>query len=129
MDRRALLGLSKSPKAGPQRISGGGGGAKAGGYMRLATATAATPMVTGRRAIMTVETGLDIHDAALFARAQQSQPRLNAAYSAVVQREAAQMRPGFAPDVERLAAALQTATDRTLGRAGARLLIGTVMVV
>lgn len=126
MDRRALLGLSKSPKAQP--VSSGGE-AKAGGYLRLATGTAATPMTTGRRAVLTVETGLDVHDPALFARAQQSQPRLNAAYAAVIQREAAQMRPGFAPDVERLATALQTATDRTLGRAGARLLIGTVMVI
>ena len=78
---------------------------------------------------MTVETGIDVHDAALFARAQQSQPRLNAAYAAVIQREATQLRPGFPPDVTRIAHALQVATDAALGRAGARLLIGTVMVV
>ncbi len=128
MDRRAFLTLSAKP-ARPSKTAGGGGGAPAGGYLRLATATAAVPRPGGRRGVMTVETGIDVHDAALFARAQQSQPRLNAAYAAVIQREAAQLRPGFPPDVTRIARALQVATDAALGRAGARLLIGTVMVV
>lgn len=123
MDRRSLIGL---PKA--RRVSGGGG-AKAGGYLRLATVTGSTPLSAGRRSVVTVEVGLDVHEPELFARAQQSQPRLNAAFSIAVQREAAQIRPGFPPDVERMAAALQAATDQTLGRRGARLLIGTVMVV
>ena len=48
---------------------------------------------------------------------------------AVVQQAANALLPGAPPDVERLVAQLQAATDRTLGRAGARLLIGTVMVV
>ena len=127
MDRRAFLTLSAKP-ARPAKTSSGGD-APAGGYLRLATATAAVPRPDGRRGVMTVETGIDVHDPALFARAQQSQPRLNAAYAAVIQREAAQLRPGFPPDVIRIARALQAATDTALGRAGARLLIGTVMVV
>ena len=37
--------------------------------------------------------------------------------------------PGAPPDVEWLSRALQAATDRVLGKAGAKLLLGTVMVV
>lgn len=78
---------------------------------------------------MTVEVGVDTPDAALRARVAQSAPRLRAAYSAVVQQAAAALLPGSPPDVERLVAQLQAATNTVMGRAGARLLIGTVMVV
>ncbi|MCS6626987.1 hypothetical protein N0B44_29125 [Roseibacterium beibuensis] len=125
MDRRALLGL----KDNARKTGGGGGGAPQPSYMRLPTVTANVIRSGGRRGVMTVETGLDTPDAALRARAAQSAPRLRAAYATVVQRAANALLPGAPPDVERLVAQLQAATDRTLGRAGARLLIGTVMVV
>ena len=125
MDRRALLGLKESAR----KTGGGGGGAPQASYTRLPTITANVMRSGGRRGVMTVETGLDTPDAALRARAAQSAPRLRAAYAAVVQRAANALLPGAPPDVERLVAQLQAATDRTLGRAGARLLIGTVMVV
>lgn len=127
MDRRTLLGLKDTArKTGG---GGGGGGAPQDSYMRLPTITANVIRSGGRRGVMTVETGLDTPDAALRTRAAQSAPRLRAAYAAVVQASANTLRPGAPPDVERLVAQLQAATDRTLGRAGARLLIGTVMVV
>jgi hypothetical protein len=78
---------------------------------------------------MTVETGVDTPDAALRARVAQSAPRLRAAYATVVQQAAGALLPGVPPDVERLVAQLQAATNTVMGRAGARLLIGTVMVV
>ncbi len=83
----------------------------------------------GRRGVMTVETGVDVADAALHSRAAHSAPRLRAAYNIVVQRAAGAMLPGTAPNVDRLVTQLQAATDATLGRPGAKLLIGTVMVV
>lgn len=127
MDRRALLGLKDAArKTGG---GGGGGGAPQNSYMRLPTITANVVRSGGRRGVMTVETGLDTPDAALRTRVAQSAPRLRAAYAAVVQQSANALLPGAPPDVERLVAGLQAATDRTLGRAGARLLIGTVMVV
>lgn len=125
MDRRALLGLKETAR----KTGGGGGGAPQASYMRLPTITANVMRSGGRRGVMTVETGLDTPDAALRTRAAQSAPRLRAAYAAVVQQAANGLLPGAPPDVERLVAQLQAATDRTLGRAGARLLIGTVMVV
>lgn len=125
MDRRALLGLKETAR----KTGGGGGGAPQASYMRLPTITANVIRSGGRRGVMTVETGLDTPDAALRTRVAQSSPRLRAAYASVVQQAANGLLPGAPPDVERLVAQLQAATDRTLGRAGARLLIGTVMVV
>ena len=125
MDRRALLGLKESAR----KTGGGGGGAPQASYTRLPTITANVMRSGGRRGEMTVETGLDTPDAALRTRVAQSAPLLRAAYAAVVQQAANALLPGAPPDVERLVAQLQAATDRTLGRAGARLLIGTVMVV
>ena len=124
MDRRALLGL----KTQPPKTSGGSGAPQAS-YLRLPTITANVIRPGGRRGVMTVETGIDTPDAALRARVAQSAPRLRAAYAAVVQQAAGALLPGAPPDVERLVAQLQAATNTTMGRAGARLLIGTVMVV
>ncbi len=125
MDRCALLGLKETAR----KTGGGGGGAPQASYMRLPTITANVMRSGGRRGVMTVETGLDTPNAALRARVAQSAPRLRAAYAQVVQASANSLLPGAPPDIERLVAQLQAATDRTLGRAGARLLIGTVMVV
>lgn len=124
MERRALLGLkSRTSK------TGGGSGAPQASYLRLPTITANVIRPGGRRGVMTVETGIDTPDTALRARVAQSAPRLRAAYAAVVQQAANALAPGAPPDVERLVAQLQAATNATMGRAGARLLIGTVMVV
>ena len=124
MDRRDLLGL----KTRPLRTSGGDAAPQAS-YLRLPTVTANVIRPGGRRGVMTVETGVDTADAALRARVAQSAPRLRAAYAAVVQQSANALLPGAPPDVERLVAQLQAATNSVMGRAGARLLIGTVMVV
>ena len=127
MDRRALLGL----KTQPLKTGGGGGGGAApqATYLRLPTITANVRRPGGRAGVMTVETGVDTPDAALRTRVAQSAPRLRAAYAAVVQQSANVLLPGTPPDVERLVAQLQAATNTVMGRAGARLLIGTVMVV
>lgn len=124
MDRRALLGLKSQTLK-----TGGGSGAPQASYLRLPTITANVIRSGGRRGVMTVETGLDTPDAALRVRVTQSAPRLRAAYAAVVQQAAGALLPGSPPDVERLVAQLQAATNSVMGRAGARLLIGTVMVV
>lgn len=124
MDRRSLLGLKPSAAS----VSGGGGSAPKPGYTRLSTLTANVQRADGRRGVMTVETGVDTADAALAARVLQSAPRLRAAYAIVVQQAASALLPGAPPNVERLVAQLQATTDRVLGRRGARLLIGTVMI-
>lgn len=128
MDRRAALGL----KPAPTRAAAGPGGdapASAAAYFRLPTGTGTILRRDGRRGVMSVEMGLDVADAALRLRAQQSQPRLAAAHATVIQAAARNLAPAAPPDVEQLARALQAETDRVLGRPGARLLLGTVMVV
>jgi len=129
MDRRALLGLAAAASAAAPARASSDKAAPQPSYLRLPTVTANVRRHGGGRGTMTVETGLDTPDAALRARVAQSQPRLRAAYAAVVQQAANALLPGAPPDVERLVAQLQAATDRTVGRPGARLLIGTVMVV
>ena len=111
------------------RVSGGGGAAASQStYLALPTITANVVRTGGRRGMMTVETGIDTPDAALRARVAQSAPRLRAAYAVAVQQSANVLLPGAPPDVERLVAQLQAATNAVMGRAGARLLIGTVIV-
>ena len=129
MKRRALLVAPLALAASPALASGGGGGGSGGGYVRYPTVTATTMRADGRRGVMTVETGVDAPDAALKLRAEQSQPRMRAVFNILVQREANTLLPGGVPNVERLAAQLQSATNIILGRRGVKLLIGTVMVV
>lgn len=136
MDRRALftlapaaLGLLATTAHAGGPGGGGGGGASANTYIRYPTITASSARPGGRRGVMTVETGVDVPDEALRLRAEQSAPRLRAAYAVVVQRNASQLLPGAPPNVDQISRELQAATDRVLGRTGARLLLGTVMVI
>ena len=135
MDRRALIGLaalgSALAAAEAAKASGksSGGGAPANAYIPLPTATATILRRDGRRGVMTVEVGVDVADEALRTRADQSRPRLSAAYNEVIRLAGERILPGAPPDVEWLSRALQAATDRVLGKAGAKLLLGTVMVV
>ena len=130
MDRRHLIGLTLSglalagaAHASPEKSAGG-----KGGYLSLPTATATVLRREGRRGVMTVETGLDIADGALMERARLSQPRLSAAYTEIVRIAAERLLPDAPPNVEWLVVALQHATDAILGKPGAKLLLGTVMV-
>ncbi|WP_292228137.1 Tat pathway signal protein [Brevundimonas sp.] len=132
MDRRALLGLAAvAAAAAPAKASSGGGEepSSGGAYMRLPVVTATLMLANGRRGVLSIETGVDVPDAALRARAQASGPRLRSAYNEAAQRFANGMRPGMAPDIDQLSAVLQAATDTALGRSGARLLLGTVMAL
>lgn len=134
MERRAILGLAAIATAAAATpaaaaSSGGGGSSSQASYLGLPTVTGNVRRPGGSLGVMTVEIGVDTPDAALRARVAQSAPRLRAAYAQVVQQSAAVLLPGAPPDIERLVAQLQTATNTVMGRAGARLLIGTVMVV
>ena len=133
MERRALLGLALVATAAastPARASSSGGAApSADTYFRLPVVTGSIPRPGGRRGVLSVEVGVDVPDASLRTRAQQSAPRLRAAYNTAVQRFATGLRPGAAPNIDQLAADLQAATNATLGRAGARVLLGTVMAL
>jgi len=103
---------------------------KSGGpnYLPIDTLTGATNKPGGRRGVMTVDCGLDVPDAKLRERATISMPRLRAAYVQVVLIYAAGLPSGAAPNVDFIARELQRQTNLVLGRPGARVLMGAVVV-
>ena len=77
---------------------------------------------------MTVEAGIDCHDPGVKARADLVIPRLQDAYTRFLTAYAASVPNGAPPDPDRIEAELQRATDRVVGRPGARVLLGTVLM-
>ena len=110
---------------------GGGEPKKKGGgetYLQFPALTATIVRATGHRGVLSVESGLDVPDAKLREIATASQPRLRDAYIRFLQIYAAGLGGGALPNTEVISAALQRNTDQVLGRPGARLLLGTVIV-
>src|SRR5438105_2756559 len=98
------------------------------GYLPIQALTGATNKGGGRRGVMSVECGLDIEDPALRARAQASLPRLRAAYLSTVLAYAGGLPIGALPNTDFIARTLQNQTDQILGKPGAKLLLGSVLV-
>jgi hypothetical protein len=134
MRRRDLFGLI-ALAALPGMLSATGAHAsgeakkRTGGenYVSFNTLTGTMNRGGGRRGILTVDCGLDVPDAKLREFANQSLPRLRAAYVQVVLTYAAGMTGGGPPNPDVIAQALQRQTDLVLGRPGAKLLIGAVV--
>jgi hypothetical protein len=97
-------------------------------YVAIDTLTAYMTRTTGRRGVMTVDCGLDIPDAKLRERAQMLLPRLRASFVQSVQIYAGGLPEGVPPNAEFIAHTLQRLTDETLGRPGAHLLLGAVII-
>jgi len=55
-------------------------------------------------------------------------PLLRSAFVSVLQPYALSLSPGAPPNADYIAMTLQRETDRVLGRRGARLLIGSILV-
>jgi len=133
MDRRlitALAALAAAVLPAAARAAGGGAKKKSGGgsYVPIQSMLGATVRGGGKRGVLSVDLGLDVPDEALRMRAEQSAPRLRAAYLQVVQSYAAGLAPGALPNVDYLGQTLQRQTDSVLGKAGARVLLGSVIV-
>ncbi|WP_029086211.1 hypothetical protein [Brevundimonas aveniformis] len=130
MKRRDLLSFGLILAAAPtvaQASGPSGGSTSQARFTTLGVLTATLVRSGGRRGVLTVEAGIDVENEALRASVAQSVPRLRAAFSQVVRTFGAAMLPGEVPDADRLARDLQAATNETLGRQGARLLIGTIL--
>ena len=97
-------------------------------FIQMGTLEATTVRSEGRRGVMTVEAGIDVPDAGLRARATASTPRLHAVFSDVVRTYASGLPSGALPNADYLSRELQRQTDLVLGRPGARLLLGTILV-
>jgi hypothetical protein len=131
MDRRALIALAAAAALAPTLALAGDKADKkrAGGvrYLPMAALLGATFRTTGR-GVLSVECGLDVPDAALRTRAEQSIPRLRAAFVETIQSYAKGLPTGSAPNADYLARTLQRQADAILGRPGARVLLGAILV-
>lgn len=129
MDRRLVIAAALSLLPAVAAASGGekkkGGGAS---YLPIKAVVATVMRRNGGRGVITLECGLDIADEGLRRRADESQPRLRAAYAGFVQSYAAGMPAAGVPDADYLSRELQRVTDRTLGKPGAKFLLGTILV-
>ena len=114
--------LARADEANSKRKGGGIS------YIQLQTLTATVIRASGRRGVLTVEAGVDIPQASLRARANLYLPRLRAAYIQRLQLYAGGLPAATPPDPDYLARALQQETDRVLGQAGARFLLGALLV-
>lgn len=128
--RLSLAGLAAGLAQGPAQANSAPEKKKGGGasFLQIPTMTAVVIRRDGRRGVLTVETGVDVPDTALRARAEALQPRLRAAYTQVLQVYAAGLAPGGVPDADYLSRELQRQTDLVLGRPGAKLLLGTILM-
>jgi len=134
MDRRALIvvaSLAALPvsvaavseaRADEKKKTGGGS------YLQINTLNGTTFRANGGRGVLSVDCGLDVPDATLHKLADQSIPRLRAAYLQTIQAYAGGLQPGMLPNADYIAAALQRTTDQTLGRPGAKFLLGAIVV-
>jgi hypothetical protein len=132
MNRRlALAALALIPVAAPAIASASGAEKKKGGgasYVQIQTLTASVIRRNGSRGVMTMETGVDVADEALRLRASESVPRLRAGFTQILQIYASGLPAAGVPDADFLAQKFQRETDQILGRPGAKLLIGTILV-
>lgn len=135
MDRRALLALAAATAASPATAlaAGGGGGKekkKGGGtsYIQLPTTNVTVMRRGGRRGVMSVGTGVEAPDPKVHELARASLPRLRAAFAQTLQIYAGGLPANQPPDAEYLSKALQRDTDQVIGRPGAKVLLGAVII-
>ena len=132
MDRRAFFALAAVLAASPgAALASGGDEKKKGGgfaYIQLPTTNVTVVRRDGRRGVMSVGTGVEAPDPKVHELARASVPRLRAAYAQTLQIYAGGLPANQPPDAEYLSKALQRDTDRVLGRPGAKLLLGAVMI-
>ncbi len=117
-----LLAASLASAAPTEKKKGGGDS-----FIQLPTLTATIVRGNGRRGVLTVDVGLDIPDATLRQRASISIPILRDAFTQSLSIYAPSVAAGAPPKPDLIADELQRATDRTLGRPGAQVLLGTIL--
>ena len=133
MDRRNAFRLAAALALAPAlaHASGKGGDKKrAGGlsFLPMATLLGTTIRASGQRGVLSVECGLDVPDEALRHHTEASIPRLRAAFVEVVQAYARGLPSRTPPNADYLAGTLQRRADAVLGRPGARVLLGAILV-
>jgi hypothetical protein len=97
-------------------------------YVQLPTLNATSFRADGSRGVVTVDNGLDVADPVLRAQAAAMQPRLRAAFNQFLSRYMSGLAPGAPPNADFMAREFQKLTDATLGKTGARFLIGSILM-
>ena len=130
MHRRLFFSLIAAAALPGVALASGAEKKKSGGgsYVPIQTLLGTTIRGSGGRGVLSVDCGLDVPDAGLRTRAEQSVPRLRAAYVQTIQSYAAGLSAGALPNAEYIAQSLQRQTDAILGRPGARILLGAIIV-
>jgi hypothetical protein len=118
------LAVQSGAGAAPAAEKKKGGGET---YIQLPTLTATIFRGGGGRGVLTVDVGLDVPNAGLRRQAAQSVPLLQDAFNRVMLSYAPSIPSGAPPNPEIIGDALQRATDQTLGKPGAKLLLGTIL--
>jgi hypothetical protein len=130
MNRRfvlvALILIAAAPALAAEKADRKKGGGE--NFIQLPTLTATVLKPGGERGVITVEVGVDVPDAGLRRRAQQSIPLLRDAFTREMLTYAPSLAAGGAPNPDIISIQLQRAADRTLGRSGAKVLLGTILI-
>ena len=102
---------------------------EAASFVAIDTLTAMVVGPGGVRQVMTVQSGVDTpNNPALHDYVDKITPRLRDAYAQTLQIYAGGLAPGLPPDADYIARRLQADTDRLVGKPGAKLLIGGIMI-
>lgn len=120
----ALLAVAGPALAAPEAKKKGGGAS----YLQLPSVTATVLRANRQYGVLMVDVGIDTPDPALRRRVEQSVPLLRDAFVREMAIYAPSIAPGGAPNPDRLGDQLQKAVDRILGRPGAHVLLGSILV-
>jgi hypothetical protein len=120
----AALAFAVSTQAAEKTEKKKGGGEN---FIQLPTLTTSVQRADRRLGVLTIEVGIDVPDAGLRKRAQESVPLLRDAFTREILTYAPTLGPGQAPNPDIISLQLQRAVDRILGRPGAKLLIGSIL--
>lgn len=131
MRRRLLLvALAASAMLAPAlgHAQEGGGKRAKQPYLAMHSVAISSVRPDGRRGVLTVEVGVDVKDPGLRDRVELYLPLLNSAYVSALQPYALGLSAGQPPNADYISITLQRETDRVLGRRGAKLLLGSILL-
>jgi hypothetical protein len=120
----AVTGLIAPAASASEPKKKGGGEA----YTQFKTINVFTEASRRRHGTLSVDMGLYSDDAKLVEQIKLYQPRLQDAYVARLQAYAGSLNSSALVDTDFITMQLQSATDAILGRKGAKVLLGTILL-
>jgi hypothetical protein len=131
MHRRALLASSLSLLFTASQATASGAPKKKGGgpgFTQFPMMSVFTRGNGNRHGTLSLDMGLYSDDAKIVDRIKLYMPRLKDAYVRRLQAYAAGLSASSLVDADYLSTQLQSATDQTLGKTGARVLMGSILL-